>query len=203
MRIAKYVARQSLLCLAFAFVLLAPVAAAADENHRTINKSIKLGADTDAGSVQSVNGSIRVGASSVVRSIESVNGSIELREGVKVEKDVKAVNGRIELEAGAAVGGHVETVNGSITLSDTDVAGDVETVNGSIRLLDGTTVEGDVKVEKPWGWSSDRKKPVKVEIGRDVIVNGDLIFEHAVELRIHDSARVGEIRGDEVTVREG
>ncbi len=37
-----------------------------------------------------------------------------------------------------------------------------------------------------------------VEIGQDVVVHGDLIFEHAVKLKLHDTARVGEIIGDEV-----
>ena len=37
-----------------------------------------------------------------------------------------------------------------------------------------------------------------MEIGQDVVVHGDLIFEHAVELKLHDTARVGEIIGDDV-----
>ena len=45
---------------------------------------------------------------------------------------------------------------------------------------------------------STRRKPVQVEIGQDVVVHGDLIFEHAVELKIHDTASVGKIIGNEV-----
>ena len=64
-------------------------------------------------------------------------------------------------------------------------------------------IEGNLAVRKPKGWSSSRRKPVKVVIGEDVQVLGDLIFEHAVELKIHDSARVGEVIGDEVKVVKG
>ena len=60
-------------------------------------------------------------------------------------------------------------------------------------------MSGNVVVRKSKGWSSNkRRKPVRVEIGRDVVIHGDLIFEHAVELNLHDTARVGEIIGDDV-----
>lgn len=192
-----------LAAMAISVAITLPVLASADEDYTTVNKSVRVDSGTSAGKVGSVNGSIRVGSDSVVRSVESVNGAIDISEGVKVEKNVKAVNGSIGLGSGSEVGGGVETVNGGIKLEDTTVAGDIETVNGSIRLLDGTVVEGNVAVRKPWGWSSGRNKPVKVEIGENVRVYGDLIFEHPVELRIHDSASVGEVIGDEVTVIEG
>ena len=102
------------------------------------------------------------------------------------------------------MGEGVETVNGKIELHGTHVAGDIDTVNGGISLLDGTVVAGNVIVSEPqgWGWGNKRRKPVKVEIGQDVQVHGDLIFEHAVELRVHESARYGEIVGDKVTVTD-
>ncbi len=186
--------------IALSFVL--PSASWAAGEYRSVNKSIKVGNDTTAGDVGSVNGSIRIGAGSLVRSVESVNGAIDISEDVKVERDVKAVNGSIGRGRGGDGGGDVETVNGAIELLATNVAGNIDTVNGGIRLLDGTVVEGNVRVREPQGWSSSRRKPVTVEIGEGVQVLGDLIFEHAVELRLHDSARVGEIIGDKVTVVE-
>ena len=51
----------------------------------------------------------------------------------------------------------------------------------------------------PKGWNMNRnRKPVQVEIGQDVVVHGDLIFEHAVELKLHETARVGKIIGEYV-----
>lgn len=192
-----------LAAIAIAISVALPLLTWAGGSYSTVNKSIRIGDGTSAGDVDSVNGAISIGADSSVRSIESVNGGIRLREGVVVERDIEAVNGAIELDRGSEVGGSIETVNGGIKLQGTNVAGDVQTINGGIELLSGTVVEGNVRVRKPHGWSSSRRKPVKVKIGEDVQVLGDLIFEHAVELRIHGSARVGEVIGEEVTVVKG
>lgn len=190
-----------LTAITFALMLVLPAVAAAGGSTSTVNKSIRIDDNSTTGNVDSVNGSIRIGANSVVKSVESVNGSINLDNNVSVEKGIEAVNGSVILQPGCEVDGNVETVNGSIRLQNTSVTGDISTVNGSIRLLEGTEVVGNVVVQKPHGWSSNkRRKPVKVEIGENVQVHGDLIFEHPVELKLHDSATVGEIIGDDVTV---
>jgi len=191
-----------ILSMAVLMVLVAvPAAAVASGKYSTVNSSINLGDNTTAGDVDSVNGSIRIGANSFVKSVESVNGAIRLGNDVTVDEGVEAVNGRISLEAGCEVGASVVTVNGSTSLENTRVAGDVETVNGRLEIMNGSEVSGNVVVRRPGGWTfSKRHKPVYVEIGKDVVVHGNLIFEQPVELKIHDSARVGEIIGDEVTM---
>lgn len=188
-----------LTAVALATLMVVPVLASAGNSHSTVNKSIRIGDSTTAGEVDSVNGSIRIGASSSVTSVESVNGSIKLANDVTVDRSIEAVNGAITLGPGCEVGGDVETVNGGIQVQGTLVSGNVETINGQIRILDRSEIAGNVKVEKSHGWSwNNRRKPVHVEIGKDVVVHGDLIFEHAVKLEIHETARVGEIIGDEV-----
>ena len=190
-----------LTAMAVAVLVVLPTVAEAGSSHSTVNKSIRIGDNSTTGEVDSVNGSIRIGANSFVKSVESVNGSIKLAKDVAVEGNVEAVNGGITLGPGCEVGGDVETVNGSIHLKDVRVSSDVETVNGQIRILDRSEVSGNVRVQKPGGWNfNQRRKPVHVEIGKDVVVHGDLIFEHAVELELHATARVGEIIGDEVTM---
>jgi len=192
-----------LTAVAFALMVVLPAVATAGGSVSTVNKSIRIDDNSTTGNVDSVNGSIRIGANSVVKSVESVNGSINLDNDAKVERGVEAVNGSVTLESGCDVGGGVETVNGSIRLQNTSVSGDVSTVNGGIRLLKGSEIVGNVVVQKPQGWNNNkRRNPVKVEIGENVQVHGDLIFEHAVELKLHDSATVGEIIGDEVTIIE-
>jgi DUF4097 and DUF4098 domain-containing protein YvlB len=187
--------------VALAVLLALPAVTIAGDSHSTVNKSINVDEGTTTGSVDSVNGSIRIGANSFVDSVEAVNGSIKLGSDVTVNGNVEAVNGAITLQSGCEVGGKVETVNGGIRLDYTRVTGDVETVNGQIRILEGSEVSGNVIVQEPNGWNhSKRRKPVRVEIGKDVIVKGDLIFEHAVELKLHDTASVGEIIGNEVEI---
>ena len=188
-----------LTALAMAVLITLPAVAGASGSHSTVNKSIHIDDNSTTGDVDSVNGSIRIGASSFVDSVESVNGSIKLGNDVTVDRDIDAVNGAITLQAGCEVGGNVETVNGGIRLENSLVSGDVETINGQLRILNGSEVAGNVLVREPKGWNiNNRRKPVRVEIGQDVVVHGNLIFEHAVELKLHDSARVGEIIGDEV-----
>jgi len=178
---------------------LLPAVAMADGDHSTVNKSIRIDDGSTVGDVDSVNGSIRIGANSFVGSVESVNGSIKLGNDVTVNKGIDAVNGSITLEAGCEVGGDVGSINGGIRLVNTRAAGNIETVNGQIRILEGSEVTGNVVVRKSNGWSMNKQsKPITVEIGENVVVHGDLIFEHAVELQIHDTAKVGEIIGDEV-----
>jgi len=188
-----------LTALVLAGLIVLPAVAGASGSHSTVNKSIQIDDNSTTGEVDSVNGSIRIGDNSFVDSVESVNGSIKLGNDVTVNKDIDAVNGAITLKAGCEVGGNVETVNGGIRLETAWVSGDVETVNGQLRILNGSEVAGNVMVREPRGWRTNkRRKPVRVEIGQDVVVHGNLIFEHAVELKLHDSARVGEIIGDEV-----
>ena len=192
-----------LTAVALAALFVLPAVAGASGSYSTVNKGIHIDESTTAGDVDSVNGSIRIGSNSFVDSVESVNGSIKLGNDVTVDRGIDAINGTIKLQPGCEVGGNVESVNGGIYLERTTVAGDVETVNGQLRILNGSEVTGNVVVRKSRGWSSERRKPVQVEIGQDVVVHGDLIFEHAVELKLHDSARVGEIIGDKVEVIDG
>ncbi len=188
-----------LTALALTALFVMPLVAVASGSYSTVNKSIRLADNSTAGDVDSVNGSIHIGANSFVNSVESVNGSIKLGNDVTVDRGIEAVNGAISLQPGCEVGGKVETVNGGVLLENARVAGDVETVNGQLRILSGSEVSGNVVVRAPQGWSSGRRhKPVHVEIGQDVVVHGDLIFEQPVELELHDSARIGEIIGDEV-----
>ena len=188
-----------LTAVALAVLIVLPAVAGESGSYSTVNKSIHIGDNVTTGDVDSVNGSIRIGANSFVRSVEAVNGSIKLGNDVTVDRGVDAVNGAITVQAGCEVGGDVETVNGGIRMENARVAGNVETINGQLRILERSEVSGNVVVRKSKGWNSNkRRKPVHVEIGKDVVVHGDLIFEHAVELKLHDTARVGEIIGDEV-----
>jgi len=185
--------------LTLAALMALPAVAGASDSRSTVNKGIRIGDSVTAGSVDSVNGSIRIGSGASVQSIESVNGSVKLSNDVSVERGIEAVNGAISLQAGCEVGGNIESVNGGIRINDTVVAGDVETYNGQLRIMQGSEVTGNVAVRKSRGWNSNkRRKPVHVEIGENVVIHGDLIFEQAVKLELHSSARVGEIIGDDV-----
>ncbi len=188
-----------LITVALTVLIVLPAVAVASDSYSTVNKSIRIDDNTTTGDVDSVNGSIKIGANSFVKSVDSVNGSIKLANDVTVDNGIDAVNGAITLQPGCEVGGNVETVNGGIRMENAIVAGDVETFNGQLRILQGSEVSGNIVVQKSRGWSfNKRRKPVRVEIGENVVVHGDLIFEHAVELKLHETAKIGEIISDEV-----
>lgn len=179
-----------------------------DKDYDTVNGSITVGANSAVGDLSTVNGSIKISSGTSVGSAETVNGSINFTDGVKaqsaetvngsirlgtnceVEEDVETVNGSIIAESGCEVEGNYETVNGKLKAINTEIHGNVKAVNGKILLLDGTHVHDDVIIEKSKGFfnSTKSKKPVVV-LGKDVVVDGDLIFEKPVKLYIHDTAK--------------
>jgi translation initiation factor IF-1 len=107
-----------------------------------------------------VNGGILIGAASGVHgNVESVNGPVSCESGVKVAGRIRTVNGGMDL-VGTVVQKGLDTYNGSISLSDSSVVkGDVVVRKSkgsgharrglSIRVLDGSVIEGDIRVLDP------------------------------------------------------
>jgi len=155
----------------------------------SLNKSIKIDAGSQSGGQSSVNGSISVGEGAVIDgSLETVNGSIRVDENVTLN---------ISLATGTRVADDVSNVNGDISLTGAEVGGNLSTVNGDVSLTDGSTVHGDLIVEKPggWGWKNDKRKP-RVTIGQNSRVLGNIVLEREVELYISNSAEVGGVSGE-------
>ena len=138
----------------------------------SVNKSIKIDADTKSGGASSVNGSISVGENAVVTGgLRTVNGKIRIDTGASVKsaktvngsvlvsgnvtaRDLQTVNGSIKVGAGSGVDGAIETVNGSITLEQgSEISQGIANINGKIKLENATvggnveTVSGDVFLE--------------------------------------------------------
>jgi len=150
----------------------------------TVNKSVKIEANTEAGGASSVNGSISVGENAVVTgNVKTVNGTIRIDTGASIEaastvnggvrlsagvqsESLNTVNGSIKVGENAAVDGEIQAVNGRITVeSGSTVANDVRNVNGQIELA-GTEVGGDLKTVNG---------DITLEEGS--VVKGDLIVE--------------------------
>lgn len=185
-----------------------------DGSLSTVNGSITVGAEsTVRGDAETVNGGVSIGRDSTVEgNVETVNGKITLAEGARAAS-ISGVNGPVQLGAGARIEGSAETVNGQVVLAtDAVVRGQVRSVNGQIRLEGATAgavrnnnggivlekesrVLGELRVEKSRFANTD--KPVTVIIHAECEVAGPLVFERPVNLQIHESATVGEIRGAE------
>ena len=172
------------------------------DNLSTVNGSIKVGDNSIVGEVETVNGSIRFGDKITADSAETVNGSLVLGRGCLIKGDAETVNGSIVAGEGCVIDGKVETVNGKIEADNTEIQQNIETVNGKIKLTDGTQVGGDIIVYKPKGFWNSKKKPIEVYLGKNVKVEGDLIFERPVKLYVHDSAEFSEVEGKDVEIIE-
>lgn len=165
-----------------------------DGSLETVNGSIRVEEDVTLKDAETVNGTIRIASGSSAEGVSSVNGSIRLAENVNITGEIQVVNGNISLVAGSKVADDVSNVNGEISLSGAEVGGNLSTVNGDVSLDDGSTLRGDLIVEKPGGWNIGKSKP-KVTIGQNSRVLGNIVLKREVELYISDSAEVGGVSG--------
>ena len=163
----------------------------------TVNGSIHIEDGASTGDAETVNGGIRVGDNAKVGELTTVNGGIRTGSGLRAN-DVETVNGSVFVDRGGRLGA-VSTVNGAIGLVDSDLSGGIETVNGDITVGAGSHVRGGIKVEKPTGnWmpvNIGKRKPPRIVIGANAVVEGPLVFEREVKLYVHQSARIGRVTG--------
>ncbi|AWV08726.1 DUF4097 family beta strand repeat-containing protein [Marilutibacter maris] len=164
----------------------------------TVNGSIRIHENARVRDAETVNGSIKVAASAHTGALETVNGSIRLEETVTVDGSMETVNGSIFVGRQGRVSGDVETVNGAIGLVDADVGGGIETVTGDLTVGAGSHVRGGIHYEKPSPSLiriNTKRRPPRVIIGPNAVVEGALRFEREVTLYVHTSARTGPISG--------
>lgn len=165
------------------------------EGASTINGSIKIDDDAAADAVSTVNGSIHLGARATAKSLTSVNGSITVNEAAHTSY-VEAVNGDLTVNDGAEVSGALTNANGKITVHAAHVGGRIHTVEGDISILGSARVDGGILVEKPSGFRmSHRSGDPIVIIGPGAEVQGELRFEHKVQLFVSDHASIGTVTG--------
>lgn len=169
----------------------------------TVNGSVHVSRGVTADRAKTVNGEIEVESNAKIGELSTVNGSVDIAEDVAIERNASTVNGGIELGKRSRVGGNVTTVNGGIEISGGEVGGQIVTTKGDIELTDGARVHGGIHIKKnngsDWGWGKD--EPPKVRICSTCVVDGDLQFDRAVELRVDDGAKIGKVIGDQVTRR--
>jgi hypothetical protein len=166
----------------------------------TVNGSIRIGDGATAEDASTVNGSINEGDKARVDSLETVNGSVRAGKDVQIRKDVETVNGSIFIDHGGVIGGDIETVNGAIGLVATQVSGSIHTVRGDITVGVGSHVRGGVRVQKSTGFfNTDSKRPPRIIIGPNAVVEGALVFERPVTLYVHSSAKTGPVTGATAT----
>ena len=148
--------------------------------------------------INKVNGGIIASAGQTYGDLETVNGGIQIEAGVHAG-NAATVNGSIKV-AERAQTGDLGTVNGGIRLDrEVQVDGGMETVNGDITVGVGSHVHGGIKIEKPTSnWlpiSMGKRRPPRIIIGPNAVVDGPLVFERDVRLYVHKTAKIGSVSG--------
>lgn len=165
----------------------------------TVNGSIRIGANATTGDASTVNGSIQLAEGAHTGALETVNGSIRAGDRMVVDGSVETVNGSIFFGRGSRIAKGVSTVNGAIGLVSTELGGGIDTVNGDITVGIGSHVKGGIKVEKPnnnwFGIHMGKRKPPRIIIGPNAVVDGPLVFEREVKLYVHSTAKTGPVTG--------
>jgi predicted acyltransferase (DUF342 family) len=165
-------------------------------NVSTVNGSIRVDDDATLQDAQTVNGDIRIGAHATAVSLGTVNGSITLGSGAHVSKGVKAVNGSVTLHDDSQVAGPITSVNGKIVLTTAHVGGGITTVNSDVNIGSNSRVEGGILVKKQTSGLFHRNVGERrIVIGPGAVVQGNLMFEHTVQLYVSDRATIGSVSG--------
>lgn len=194
--------------------LIVPAAAVDQRGGLTVNGRIAVGAEAEVdGDLRTVNGDAEVGAGSRLHDLSVVNGRVRIADGVQLGRvacvngdvtlgmrvkaggDVATVNGRLQVGGGSIVDGDARTVNGPLELRGATVRGAVENHAGDVRLLDGTLVEGDLRLAPPDQPGRPDPQPDVIVIGVGAQVRGTVRAERPVRLFVHPSARLGKVEG--------
>ncbi len=160
----------------------------------TVNGDVTVGDNAVVGDVHTVNGPIDIGSHVAAQAVKAVNGPVTIGSGSKVAHGITTVNGTVTLKE-ADVAGAVKNVNGHVVLDGAHVAGGIQTVEADIDLKGGAHLEGGIWVEKSGGWVSVGKRRPRIVIGPGSTVQGDLRFDHEVDLYVSDKATIGPVTG--------
>ena len=164
-------------------------------NLGTVSGDIRLQAGAGAGSIETVSGDIRLDEGATADRVNTVSGDVEAAGKVAV-RGIGTVSGDIYFGRGGRIDGDIGTVSGDIGLVASRVAGGVETVSGDVTVGIDSHVRGGITVKKPDNAGlSYQRKPPRIIIGPNAVVEGALVFERPVRLYVHRSARIGPVSG--------
>jgi DUF4097 and DUF4098 domain-containing protein YvlB len=163
-----------------------------DRGYTSVSGNIDVGRSARIGNAKTVSGNIAIGEQCRVGSLSSVAGRIKVAADSRVGGSIKTVAGDIEIARGCTIAGDVGTVAGRVAVTDSVVKGKVTLTSGKLALT-GSRVTGALRVEHSDGEGND---DAEVDIGANSEVGKVIVEKGArVQLRIHNTAKVGTITG--------
>lgn len=157
-------------------------------NVQSVNGSIKLSHRVTTGKVQSVNGNVEIGDWVRVAHIATINGNVTIGKHFKADHKIETINGDIKIGKKASIRGNLQTINGNIELHDVLITGLLHNMNGNIDLRGNTEISGDLIYKRDDEQSADNTKRPVLTIEKTVKIEGSIILERPVELRLSDPA---------------
>lgn len=159
----------------------------------SVSGDITVEAGAKIGNAATTSGNLTVADDSQTGGLKSVSGNIALGRKVVVDGDLASVSGNLFADHGSRIGGDVSTVSGDVGLVQTEVDGDITFVSSDVTVGVGSHVKGRLHLKKPT--YSNLKRPPRVVVGPNAVIDGPLDFELPVTLYVHSSAKVGAITG--------
>ena len=163
----------------------------------SVNGGIHLAQGCRADLVRSVNGGVRTEESARVGELQLVNGRLRGGPNLRVSGPVRLTNGGASLQPGSHISGSLTSVNARVELNQTRLDGPYLGSNGDLDTGPGSHLQAGIHYRAVAEEDRKRNTP-EITIGAGSRVAGTLRFDRPVKLRVHRSARIGEVQGAQV-----
>lgn len=160
----------------------------------SVNGGIHLAQGSRAAMVRSVNGGVRTEDSVRISELQLVNGRLRGGPQLRVSGPVKLTNGGASLQPGSHITGSLTSVNARVELNQTRLDGPYLGSNGDLDTGPGSRLQSGIHYRAVAEEDRQRNTP-EVTIGAGSHVAGTLRFDRPVKLRVHRSARIGDVQG--------
>jgi hypothetical protein len=141
-----------------------------------------------------IKGDIDLADGSSTKDIAVVRGSINSGEQVTVTGDVRVLEGKATLRAGTRITGNLTTIYGEVALAGVRIDNGIHSFCSRLTI-EGGEISGQLRIEKSWMSRSKCEGPKELTIGRGARIHSIWVEDPNVQIRVHRSAEIGELKG--------
>ncbi|NQV30500.1 MAG: DUF4097 family beta strand repeat protein [Candidatus Marinimicrobia bacterium] len=162
----------------------------------TVSGDVEIGSAAHVGNISAVSGDISVGKGASTAGIETVSGDINIYEKCAIRGSIATVSGDVNCDSGTKMDNNIKTVSGDIELDDAILKGNIETVTGDISLFNGSTVAGDIIVNRQSDFVLFHDGVLKIIIDMHSVVNGSILVNEKDSNVVVYLANGGKVKGE-------
>lgn len=173
------------------------------ESNKTIDSNIIVNAGAlIIGSKVSVNGDLKVNSGDIKTqrgfSVNDLDLNASIFEGGEHSTyyGIKNKAGSFISNDKSKIKGYVTVEAGDLEFNNTKIYGDISSKKGIVKLQNGSSVLGTINFIKPFVLFPFTRRNEKLIIGKNSIIEGDVICDYPVKLIIEEDAKInGSIIG--------